>query len=83
MGKKKMSNLVIIPYDQLTPEALQGLIEEFVTREGTEYGDRTFSLEEKVAQVRSQLKSGKALITYDERNQTCNIVSEKQMKIST
>ncbi len=76
-----MSNLVIIPYDQLSSDALSGLIEEFITREGTEYGDREFSLEEKVTQVRSQLKSGKAVITYDERNQTCNIVSEGQMKI--
>jgi len=30
---------VKIPYDQLSPEALHGVVEEFVTRNGTDYGE--------------------------------------------
>jgi uncharacterized protein YheU (UPF0270 family) len=40
-----------IPYDQLSPEALQGVIEGFVTRDGTDYGEVEISLETKVAQA--------------------------------
>ncbi len=46
---------MIIPHQELSPEALQGLIEEFVTRDGADYGERDTPLEDKVAQVRRQL----------------------------
>ncbi len=44
--------------DQLSPEALRGLIEEFVTRDGTDYGAVERIVEEKIAQVSVQLASG-------------------------
>lgn len=44
-------NAVKIPYDQLSPEALHGVIEEFVTRDGTDYGEVEIPLETKIAQV--------------------------------
>lgn len=65
---------VKIPYDQLSPEALQGVIEEFVTRDGTDYGEIEIPLETKVAQVLTQLKSGKAVIVFDQETETCNIL---------
>ena len=46
---------MIIPYKQISPDALQGLIEEFITREGTDYGEMEFSLAQKVSQVERQL----------------------------
>jgi uncharacterized protein YheU (UPF0270 family) len=63
-----------IPYDQLNPEALQGVIEEFVTRDGTDYGENEVSLETKISQVLGQLKSGKAVIVFDQDSETCNIL---------
>ena len=66
-------NALKIPYDQLSPEALQGLIEEFVTRDGTDYGEVEVPLGTKVAQVMTQLKSGKAVIVFDQETETCNI----------
>ena len=53
---------VKIPYDQLSPEALQGVVEEFVTRDGTDYGETEISLETKVVQVLTQLKNGRPLL---------------------
>ncbi len=73
-----MNKIVKIPYEQLSPEALQGLIEEFITREGTEYGHAIVPLEQKMAQVMSQLTSGKAIVTYDEDAGTCNIVLKEK-----
>lgn len=66
---------VKIPIDQLSPEALQGVIEEFVSRNGTDYGMTDVPLETQMQQVKSQLKSGQAVLVYDEEMQTCNILS--------
>jgi len=63
-----------VPYDQLSPEALNGVIEEFVTRDGTDYGEVEISLETKIAQVLDQLKSGKAVIIFDQKSETCTIL---------
>jgi uncharacterized protein YheU (UPF0270 family) len=63
-----------IPYDQLNPEALQGVIEKFVTRDGTDYGEIEIPLETKISQVLGQLKSGKAVIVFDQETETCNIL---------
>jgi len=54
----KQMPAVKIPYDQLSSEALQGVIEEFVTLDGTDYGEIEVSLETKISQVLGQLKSG-------------------------
>jgi uncharacterized protein YheU (UPF0270 family) len=63
-----------IPYDQLSPEALQGVIEEFVTRDGTDYGEIEIPLKTKISQVLNQLKSGKVVIVFDQFSETCNIL---------
>lgn len=65
---------VIIPPDRLSPEALQGLIEEFITREGTDYGMREVALESKVSSVRRQLEAGFAVIVFDSKTETTTIV---------
>lgn len=56
---------VVVPYTELSPDALRGVIESFVLREGTEYGEREFSLDEKVAHVMRQLERGEARIVFD------------------
>ena len=67
---------MIIPYEKLSPAALWGLIEEFVTRDGTDSGYTQKSLEENVDMVKNQLRSGDAFIFYDETTRTTNIVSK-------
>ena len=69
--------LLIIPHDKLSPEALQGLIEAFVTRDGTDYGEREVSLRAKVAQVRRQLEAGKSVILYDTEDSSTAIVMKE------
>ncbi len=62
-----------IPWRKLSEEALVAVVEEFVSREGTEYGARDYSLAEKVAQVRTQLRSGKLAIDCDPNTGSCDI----------
>ena len=69
-------NAVIIPHDQLSQEALQGVIEEFVTRNGTDYGDEEIPLEAKIAQVLLELKSQNAFIVFDHHSGTATIVNK-------
>ncbi len=64
-----------IPYDQLSPEALHGLIEEFVTRDGTDYGEVEIPLETKITRVLNQLRSGSAVIVFDRKTETCTILN--------
>jgi len=63
-----------IPYQLLSEAALRGIIEEFVLREGTDYGVREYTIEDKIRTVASQLKRGSAKIVFDARDGTCNIV---------
>ncbi len=56
---------MIIPYQQLSQEALQGILEDFVMREGTDYGEHEWSLADKVAQLRKQLIGGEIVVVYD------------------
>jgi uncharacterized protein len=72
---------IIIPHDNLTEEALHGLIEEFVTREGTDTGYTDGSLDENVKMVKRQLKHGEVLIVYDGDTQTANIVPKKNARM--
>jgi uncharacterized protein YheU (UPF0270 family) len=66
-----------IPWNQLSAQVLHGLIEEFITREGTDYGEREFSLTEKVDQVKTQIKRGDVVIVFDEKSETCNLLPNK------
>ncbi len=65
---------VIIPNAELSAEALQGVIESFVLREGTDYGSHDVSLQQKVAQVLRQLERKEAQIVYDPDTESIDIV---------
>ena len=58
------------------------MIEEFILREGTDYGAHEISLEDKRAQVRNQLDKGEVLITFDPRTENCTLMTRQQFKRS-
>ena len=65
---------VFVPYEELSVEALRGVVESFVLREGTEYGSRDFTLEEKLAHVYAQLERREARIVFDPETETIGII---------
>ncbi len=67
--------------DQLSPAALRGLVEEYITREGTDYGQRDWSLEDKVAQVFRQLEHGDARIVFDLELGSASIVTAPELAL--
>ncbi len=60
--------------EQLSSEALRGVVEEFVTRDGTNLAE----CEAKVAQVMAQIQGGDAEIWFDEVTRTCSIVARQR-----
>jgi uncharacterized protein YheU (UPF0270 family) len=64
---------VLVPPEELPAELLRAVIEAFVLREGTEYGEREYTLDEKVAHVEQQLRKGDARIVYDPNTQSVDI----------
>ena len=65
---------IFVPYTELSQDALRGVLESFVLREGTEYGERDICLDQKVAQVEKQLQRGEAQIVFDPESETIDIV---------
>jgi len=69
---------MIIPLEQINEETLTAIIEDFILREGTDYGVIDASKADKVAQVKLQLQQGSAVIVYSELHESVNILPREQ-----
>jgi len=79
MDRERSSSLVI-PHTELSGDLLRAVIESFVLREGTDYGEREITLEEKVARVVRQLERGQAQIVFDPETQSVDVVAATAVK---
>lgn len=68
---------MIIPIEELSQEVLYNLVESFVLREGTDYGETEVSTEQKVAEVIQQLRDRSVVLLYSELHETINIVTQE------
>ena len=73
MLSEETSEPVEVPYGELPADLLNAVIESFVLREGTDYGEKELSLEDKVARVVRQLKKGEAKILFDPESESVTI----------
>ena len=74
---EEVPKAVAVPYAELAPDLLHAVVESYVLREGTDYGEREFSLAEKVAHVIGRLKRGEAQIVFDPETETVSIVGAR------
>lgn len=65
--------MVKVPVQSLSVEALRGVVEAFVLREGTDYGHRDIPLKEKCAAVERQIAAGEAEVWFDPESRTTDI----------
>jgi len=79
-GDDELPSEVEIPWDRLSPGALRGVIEEFVTREGTEYGAHDVELETKVREVQRQLERGEVIVLFHGKTQSVNLVHARELR---
>ena len=70
---------ILIPPAALAADVLRGVIEAFVLREGTDYGEKEFSLEQKVVHVMGQLERGDVQILFDPNSQTVDLVTSRAL----
>jgi uncharacterized protein YheU (UPF0270 family) len=74
---------MIIPWQELHPDTLQNLLESFVLREGTDYGDQEIPLSEKVAQLHTQLNHNQLVVVYSELHESINIMTKDEFASMT
>ncbi|NCF19441.1 MAG: YheU family protein [Haliea sp.] len=72
-----MANFVAVPLDRLPSDVLVALLEEFASRDGTDYGERECSLEQKVGELRTQLAAGDLQLLYDADSEQWDLVSRE------
>ena len=70
---------MLIPWQDIESETLNNLIEHFVLREGTDYGQEEVSLADKVAAVQRQLQRGEAVIVFSALHETINIMPRQEL----
>ncbi|HSG51537.1 MAG TPA: YheU family protein [Rheinheimera sp.] len=68
---------MIIPYQQIAADTLHNLIEYYVLREGTDYGDSEVPLARKVQQVMQQLQREEVVIVYSELHESINLMPKQ------
>lgn len=73
-------SIVTVPYRELSPTALYGLAESFVLREGTDYGEQTYTLAQKVEHVLAQLRKQEATIVFNAATGGIDIVLSRQIR---
>jgi len=72
------SEPVVVPHADLAVDLLRAVIESFVLREGTDYGEQEFTLDQKVERVIRQLERGEAQIVFDPDTESVNIAAGRQ-----
>lgn len=72
---------MIIPSERLSAETLSNLLEEFITREGTDYGAVELSLEAKLAALQQQLANGSVFIWFDTASETPQLLTKEQYRM--
>ncbi|WGE68781.1 YheU family protein [Actinobacillus equuli subsp. haemolyticus] len=68
---------MIIPWQELEPATLNNVLDSFILREGTDYGERELSLAEKRERLLAQLKADKVVIVWSELHQSLDIKDKK------
>ncbi|WP_371374594.1 YheU family protein [Thalassotalea aquiviva] len=74
---------MIIPISEISPQALENIIESYILRDGTDYGAVEMSLADKKQQLKRQLEQGALVIVYSELHETVNILPKEQFEQSS
>lgn len=74
-----MPSHIRVPAASLSREAIAGLVEEFITREGTDYGQSEYSLDDKRAAVMRQLERDEIAIVFDFESESTTLVTRREL----
>ena len=71
---------MIVRWEQVPADSLRNLVEEFVTRDGTDYGEQEISLETRVGQVMQQLRRAEVVIWFDGVTETITLMMARDAR---
>lgn len=73
---------VEIPYESLSESAFRGVLDNFVQREGTDYGSQEVEYETKIRQVQRQIEKGDVVIVFDPNSESIHLLSKQEFRKS-
>ena len=73
-----MAKFVAVPLQRLEADVLQALLEEFASRDGTDYGEQELTLQQKVGELRMQLGRGELTLLYETDSEQWDLLPEDQ-----
>ena len=76
-----MAQFVLVPFQRLKMEVLQALLEDYATRDGTDYGERELTTQDKVDRLRRLLGAGDLQILYDADSEQWDLVPQAQAEL--
>ena len=76
-----MAQFIEVPTSQLTEQTLLALLEEFASRDGTDYGFKELTLDEKVGRLRGQLEASRIMLVYDSDSEQWDLVERDSAQI--
>jgi len=74
-----MAELVRIPLDRVDSVVLKAMLEDYASRDGTDYGERELSMDEKVANLQRQLRSDELAVVYDLDSEQWDLLPQDQL----
>ncbi len=74
-----MAQFVQIPLERMEADILRAMLEDFASRDGTDYGLHELSLEEKVANLQAQLQAGDLAVVYDLASEEWDLLDRKKL----
>jgi uncharacterized protein YheU (UPF0270 family) len=76
-----MAQFIKVPPQRLEVEVLQALLEEYASRDGTDYGEKELTLEDKVKRLQHQLDDSELYILYDLDSEQWDLVPSAQAEL--
>ena len=70
---------MIIPISELSADTLRSIVESFVLREGTDYGEQEVDFKQKVDSVLNQIHAGEVVVQYSELHETVDLVPRQDI----
>ncbi len=80
MSDVEKETFIVIPLERLSEDVFNGLVEEYILRDGTDYGTTELSLEEKKSRLMKQLKKGDVKVVYSSLTEDCTLIPSRNLK---
>jgi uncharacterized protein len=79
-AKQEREIPIEIPPEKLSAEIMAAIIEDFIQREGTDYGLVEISAEKKLEQILKQIKRGDVKVVFDQTAESVSLITKRDFE---